>query len=432
MYSYTFTALRHRPGTRRTGSVYLPFGLPRDRPAALQITWDGLRDCDPEVVEKLIAEGTIPPLVSIGSVSARYPATLPGGTDRTVRSPEYDGLGPSMPNLLIEEFLPALSEALGISFAESPDLHAITGCSSGGIAAWNACWERNDFFRRCYINSPTFSSFRGGDSFPFLIRKFETKPIRCYITAGTDDMRNSAGDWYLEAESAKEAMEYAGYEYAYERFQDGTHGAGNGDPAVYERALRFLWDGWATRPVSIRHLPPRVADLFAQGTAWEPVSAPVPYPIAAPKPPAVPADFPYPVSATALSSDQWRLYIATPSKRFVYAGAIQPDGTVVDLYTQAHLHVRDDFDVPGALDICVDSGDRLYAATELGIQTISQQGETNCILPLPGNRPAAKVFFGGPDGTTLYAQATDGTLYARPVLTRPAGPSITPPDTPPF
>jgi hypothetical protein len=33
-------------------------------------------------------------------------------------------------------------------------------------------------------------TIRGGDSLTVLMRKYETKPIRAYMTVGTDDMRN--------------------------------------------------------------------------------------------------------------------------------------------------------------------------------------------------------------------------------------------------
>lgn len=444
MYNYTFGSACCKPGTRRKGTIYLPVAFAKGKPMAVQVSFDGVRDCDAQVLEHLMSDGAVPPLVSIGCCAASYPASLPGGTDRSVRSPEYDGLGPSLPNLLAEELIPAVAEALGITFSDDPNGHAVTGCSSGGIAAWNACWERNDFFRRCFVASPTFSSFRGGETFPFLIRKYETKPIRCYITAGTNDMRNSAGDWYLEAESAKEALEYAGYEYRYECFPGGEHGVGNQDPDVYAKAMRFVWQDWETRPVSVRHIPPRVADIVDLDSGWVETDQPFPAPPACAGyvadgccvrdgSGAVVATLPHPVSSLALSSDLWRLYVGVPAKRFVYAFAIQPDGSLTDGYPHAHLHVRNDFTSPGAFGVAVDTGDRLYAATELGIQTISQQGENNTVLPLPGNREARKIAFGGLGRNVLFVETSDGRVFCRPTRVRGAdGLASTPPNTPPF
>jgi len=441
MVRFVHRSEKVKPGTERQISVYIPTSISLPGETAVHFSTDGTRDCEPFVTEKLIQTGDMPPTVSIGVVAASYPASLPGGTDRSVRSPEYDGLGPSFANYLIDDLLPEIRSLLpkGLSISKSPDMHAISGCSSGGICAWNACWERNDYFRRCTIYSPTFSAFRGGDSLTVLMRKYETKPIRCYMTVGNDDMRNSAGDWYFEAMSAREAMEYAGYDFAFELFRNGCHGVGSCDFEVMERAQRFIWKDWQDKKVGVRHFSPRVADIFTPETAWEKVKA------AMPEPPecdytfrgnkiccngSLAAECPWPVSDVAVSSDRWRLYVATKVKRFVYAFAIQPDGTLIDAYPHAHLHLKDDLDVPGAFGICIDSGDRLYAATELGIQTTSQQGENNTVLPLPGNPAVVGVAF-GEDGM-LYAQAENGSVWRRPVLTSAPDGTVQPPNTPGF
>ena len=112
------------------------------------------------------------------------------------------------------------------------------------------------------------------------------------------------------------------------------------------------------------------------------------------------------------------------------AGASVSRAPLADPYPHAHLHLKDDLTVPGASGICIDSGDRLYAATEPGIQTTSQQGENNTILPLPGNPAVVSVAFGG-DGM-LYARSEDGKIWRRPVLTKAPDGTVQPPDTPPF
>lgn len=431
-----------KPGTIRNISVYLPKALQLPAEAAIHFSLDGLRDGLPPIVEKLIPEGAVPPAVCVGVQAARYPASLPDGFERSVRSPEYDGLGPSLANYLIRELIPVIKTLLpeGLTISDNPDLHGISGCSSGGIAAWNACWERNDFFHRCSMYSPSFSSFRGGDSLPVLMRKFETKPIRCHMTVGTDDMKNSAGNWYLEALTAKEALEYAGYDYGFELFEGGAHGEGSCDPAVMERVVRFVWMDWKTRPVSFRFYPPRIADILSPDTKWEETTVPMPQPPACPYTCSgnsillqdkIVAEMPGPVSQVTLSSDRWRLYAAVSGKRFVYALAIQPDGSLKDCYAHAHLHLKDDFVQPGAFSICIDSGDRLYAATELGIQTICHNGETNTILPLPGNPAVTEIAFGlsEKDTSMLYARTDTGKVYRREVRTYAPSGKIQPPDT---
>lgn len=204
-----FTGSKIKPGTVHRYKLYIPSPSGRAEPAALYVQQDGLLGFVPEIFEKLNAEGAMPGCIALGVVSGSFPATREGGFARSTRSPEYDGLGPDYANFLIDELIPFVKKEYGLTFAEDPDFHLIAGCSSGGISAWNAAWERNDFFHRVYMNSPTFSAFRGGDSLTVLMRKYETKSIRAFMTVGTDDMRNSAGDWYLEALSAGEALKYA-------------------------------------------------------------------------------------------------------------------------------------------------------------------------------------------------------------------------------
>ncbi len=437
-----YRAEKLKRGTERDVQLYIPSTVRENNPGStvgVLVNFDGMLECAPSVVEKLMGEKVMPPTVIVGITAASYPASLPGGTDRSVRSPEYDGLGSGLPDFIIEELLPALSGFLpaGICFSRDPDRNMLCGGSSGGIAAWNGCWERNDFFHRCYTSSPTFSCFRGGDCFPFLIRKYETKKIRVFMTTGTNDMRNSAGDWYLEDLSAREALEFAGYEYEFITYQDGPHCAGYGNGEVFEQALRYLW---AVPRVSIRHFAPRVADIFDLNSSWERCGESMP---ATPDCPyefegeniylqgKMVASLPGKVSALALSSDRWRLYAATTERRFVYAFAILPDGSLADGYPHAHLHIKDDVCKVGASGICIDSGDRLYAATELGIQTISQQGENNTILPLPGHQGIEGVAF-HPQNGMLYVQSADASVYRRQVLTRRPDGTVQPPDTKPF
>ena len=143
---------------------------------------------------------------------------------------------------------------------------------------------------------------------------------------------------------------------------------------------------------------------------------------------------PYEISAMALSSDLWRLYVASPEKRFIYVLAIYPDGSLHDMYAHGHLHIKDDFSFPGANGVCVDSSDRVYAATELGIQTFSVRGHNNTILPLPGNPALKNIAFGTDDPGVLYVRTVDDLIFKRHVNTRGRADDgkIYPPDTPPF
>lgn len=427
---HIFTDSEIKPGSIHEYSVYIPRQYDPAKPAALFVRFDGFSSKYADVMDKLIAEGAMPVCIGLFSKPGYVKATLPGGADRSIRCPEYDGLGSDNADFIIEELLPAAKQEHNLNISESPDMHMICGCSSGGIAAFNAAWERNDFFRRTFIVSPTFSAFRGGDSLPVLMRKYETKPIRTYMTVGTDDMCNAAGNWHLEALAAADAMKYANYDFKFEVFEGGKHGCGFDNAEVIEKAFRFAWNDWA-KPVRAPGLPPRCNDIISLDDPWIETSGKMPEPFI----PAcsygtyyfekgtvylkhsggkaeIAADGFGKISSLAMSPDRWRLYISDMTRRFVYVMSISPDGSLSNCYPHGHLHLADDCVSLGASAVCTDVEDRLYAATQLGIQTVDPNGHTNAVIPLPGHLPVTNMAFGGEDMRTLYA-ASGSRVFMR-------------------
>lgn len=99
------------------------------------------------------------------------------------------------------------------------------------------------------------------------------------------------------------------------------------------------------------------------------------------------------ITALVISSDLWRLYIADKGRRYIFAMSICPDGSLKDKYILGSLHLTADCRIMGALDLCIDSGDRVYAATELGIQSMTSFGIVDAIIPLPEDLPCEGVVF---------------------------------------
>lgn len=253
-------------------------------------------------------------------------------------------------------------------------------------------------------------------------------------------------------------MEYGGYEYEFELFEGGKHGVGSRDADVMERGLRFIWKDWKTKPVGIRHLPERVADIVTADSTWikksiqidedEPATAYSPYGIYNLKDAKKKrcgtkiylhtddevkcmAEVNFIVTGLALSCDKSLLYVCSPEKRFVYAFRIAQDGSLHDMYPFARLHIADNPEYIGAVSICVDEHDRLYAATSLGLQTFSWEGHCNCILPLPGKPFAICFAFDKPDQLCLFD--TCRQCFKRKVLTRaPKNDAASTPGTPLF
>jgi enterochelin esterase-like enzyme/sugar lactone lactonase YvrE len=264
----TFTESRIFPGTTRKVTVFVPAQYDGSRPACVYVRQDGFGSKEEKgMLEALIAAKAMPVTIGVFVTPGDLPAPMAGTLGRRNRSLEYDGMGDAYVRFLIEEILPFVSAKLGLKLSDSGNDRCIAGSSSGGIAALNAAWERPDAFSRVYANSGSFVAFRGGSEFPTLIRKTEAKPIRAYVTTGTHDMENRAGDWYLLDQEVDKALAFSGYDYVF-RAIEGGHGAGWNE--CFPEAMRFLWKDWP-EPVRAGPSAPRVRDVIVPGQGWEPV-----------------------------------------------------------------------------------------------------------------------------------------------------------------
>ncbi len=413
-----------KPDTEFPYKLYIPAEYDKSQPAGLIIMQDELYMSQVQAMDKLIDEGAMPVCIAIGITAGTLRATRPDGANRMMRAEEYDQIGRGYPDFLIEEFIPWICDKENLVLSPEADMHMISGGSSGGSCAWNAAWYRNDYFRRVLLSSPSFIAFRGGEELLTLARKAETKPIRAYLTVASNEPNQYAGSSYCVGISAESAFKYAGYEFAYEFFEGGGHCEGLWDPQVQERVLRYLWKDWKTTPVRPLHFPDRISRLIDLDSSWQESSEPMPVKCRAKteygiycfdrnavllttpegKTRIVADDFDE-IGAVAISTDRWRLYIADKKRRYIFAMSICPDGSLKDKYILAPLHLAEDCRKIGAVDICVDIQDRVYAATELGIQGIISFGITDSIIPLPGNLPVDQIAFGGLSNDVLYAKS---------------------------
>ena len=409
------------PGTVFEYSVYLPVAAAKQKTGLalyVLLEYDAVQLS--AILEPFIDEGLMPPGLFLFCGSGRLPPTMEGGAERGMRCEEFDQYGREYSDLLVEEIVPDACRAAGVALSPDPDMHFITGGSSGGLCAWNAVWFRNDFFRRTYLSSPTFSAMRGGEEPMVLLRKTEPRPIRIYLTVGTTEPDYFFGSSYYAACNAAKAFAFAGYDFRFEVFPNEGHCARRSHPALLRRMMTFLWANYATVPVRPLHRQIRLNQLLPGDSAWTATDEKLP-----PRPASVTtaagtyraegghiiftsasgekrsvASAFGDISALALSSDLWRLYVADRARRFVYAMTIQPDGSLAACYKLAPLHLAHDCRILGASDLCMGHGDRVFAATELGIQGIISFGMVDSIMPLPGDLPADRVVL---KGHVLYA-----------------------------
>ena len=261
---FTFTESVIFPGTRRGGTVFIPAQYDGTKPACVYVRQDGYNPKEKAMLEALIASKEMPVTIGVFVGSGSLPAPMKDTLGRRNRCFEYDGVGDNYVRFLTEELLPYISRTFDLKLSDSGNDRCIAGGSSGGISAFNAAWERPDAFSRVYANSGSFVAFRGGHEFPTLIRKYEAKPIRAYLTTGSHDMENCAGDWYLLDQEMDKALKFSGYDYSFHALEGG-HVTGWNEH--FPEAMRFIWKGWP-EPVQAGKNAPRVRDVLADGK-WE-------------------------------------------------------------------------------------------------------------------------------------------------------------------
>jgi gluconolactonase len=230
------------PGTWREYWVYIPKQLDRSKPAPVMLFQDGLQYGAPVVFDNLIHAKAIPPLVGVFVMHGRVRSATPEALDRMNRSVEYDSVSGDYARFLLDEMLPHVAKAHGVTLSNDPNDRAIAGNSSGAIAAFAAAWNRPDAFRRVFSAIGTYVGLRGGNELPVLIRKTEPKPLRIFLQDGRGDLNNYAGNWWIANQDMHSALEYAGYDVRAE-WGDGGHNSQQARQ-IFPDVLRWLWRDW--------------------------------------------------------------------------------------------------------------------------------------------------------------------------------------------
>ncbi|MDB5340579.1 MAG: enterobactin/ferric enterobactin esterase [Planctomycetaceae bacterium] len=231
-------------GTDRDYWIYVPTQYDKAQPASLMVFQDGGAYVNekndfrvPIVFDNLIHKKEMPVTIGIFISPGAVPAADPKQKARGNRSFEYDSLGDQYAKFLIEEFLPEIDKSYNIS--KDPAQRAICGISSGGICAFTVAWERPDQFGKVLSHVGSFTNIRGGNVYPYWIRKTEHKPIRVFLQEGSNDLDNLHGSWPLANQEMAAALKFAKYDYKFE-YGDGGHNGKHGG-AILPDSLRWLW-----------------------------------------------------------------------------------------------------------------------------------------------------------------------------------------------
>ena len=245
------------PQTTRNVYVYVPTAVDRSKANAVMVLQDGLGYCGPvaAVLDHLIAEGAMPPTVAVcsspGALQAST-ASCQAGDNDCERSFEYDSVNDRYFHFVVDELLPFVSQADGLTFTTDPTQRGIGGGSSGGIAAFTVGWFHPESFQKIYTSSASFADIRqhGGNQYQAMIlANTSPPPLRVTMVAGTHDFDcfgnvgpSCQGNPHAWADANKRiaaALNAKGYAY---RFQFGseTH-IGALAVTTLPDDLRWLW-----------------------------------------------------------------------------------------------------------------------------------------------------------------------------------------------
>ena len=129
-----YVPAQYVPGTRA------PFIVGADGPDRLLFT----------VLDNLIAEGKLPPIVAISIANGS------GDAQGSERGLEYDTMSGRYAEFVQKEVLPRVEREAHVSLTRDPDGRAATGGSSGGSCALAMAWYHPGWYHRVLTYSGTY------------------------------------------------------------------------------------------------------------------------------------------------------------------------------------------------------------------------------------------------------------------------------------
>lgn len=262
---FSFAQSKVFPGTVREVTVFIPAQYDGKKPACVYVKTDGFNPREKLMMETMIATKEMPVTIGVFVRPGELPAPMKGTIGRRNRDLEYDGIGDENVRFLVDELLPFVAKEYQLNLSTDGNDRCMSGGSSGGIAAFTAAWHRPDAFSRVYAASGSWVAFRGGHEFPTMVRKFEAKAIRAFLTTATHDMENCAGDWFLVDQEMDKALKFSGYDYKF-RTIEGRHVAGYAEN--YQEAMAYLWKEWPQR-VKAGPSAPRAQEVIVLDEGWQ-------------------------------------------------------------------------------------------------------------------------------------------------------------------
>ena len=274
---FTLSDSQLYPGTQREVLVYVPQQYDGTKPACLLVCMDGILYDATTVMDNLIASGEMP--VTIGVfVNPGVVYDEDGEVVRYNRCKEFDSTDDTFSNFVENEVLTKVEgmktpSGKVVLLSKDANDRAITGASSGGIAAFSVAWNRPDLYSRVYTTVGTFVAMRGGNNYSNIVRKTEPKPLRIYMQDGWYDVWNPIfGEWFEHNLLMESAFNFAGYEI-FHKWDRGNHSIKYGTMA-FPDAMRWLWKGYPAKVQKGWSNNGMLQDILLENEDWREVLLP--------------------------------------------------------------------------------------------------------------------------------------------------------------
>ena len=433
LFEGQYTGKKYKVGTVYDYQVSVP-AHDRRGGCALMLEFDKLANATVESMAALNKSKKAPGYIGIGISGGSLPAQIKGGNPRGMRADSFDMYDREFSDFLVKEFIPFLVAEYHLHISKSPDMHVALGGSSGGIAAFQTAWFHPEYFHRVYMSSPSMLSMGRGEEFITLIRKCEPKPIKVYMEYSGSDLDEYVGNSAAVGEGVYRSLKFAGYDVICNVFPGEGHCSRYGNAEQRKEAFAWLWENLDT-PIVPGQGGKQFGEVMPEGSRWEKTDEAFPLKIAMNVKGTlgsyvtrggqilflhkggadiVARGLKSP-TGLCVASDGAMLYYSDKNSGIVAAFPILADGTLGPRHIHGMIHTYGDFDFPGALDIAVDAGDRLFAATEVGAQCIRSFGLIDAILDNPDGLQVKRLAFAADGSPVLYAETARG-VYKRAVL----------------
>ena len=254
------------PYTRQV-AVYVPKQYIAGSAAPFIVGADGPDNLLFTVLDNLIAEGKVPPMIaiSIGNGS--------GDAQGSERGLEYDAMTGLYAEFVETEVLPLVESKCDVNLTKDPNGRATMGGSSGGSCALIMAWYHPELYHRVLTYSGTYINQQwpydpktphGAWEFhEHLIPNSPAKPLRIWMEVGDQDlfnpnvMRDDMHDWVVANENMAKVLAAKNYPYQFIFARNARHVDRNVKKQTLPEALEWLWKGY--HPPTSSSLPSRSA-----------------------------------------------------------------------------------------------------------------------------------------------------------------------------